>query len=173
MKIFLTIGILLFTPTTRYWQIQEISGIVVMGGQPIPGVSVDVMNAGIGTQTNFDGKFLLKISGRETMVVSSEGRYFATVVIEDIRFEDSSFDLGTIPIVHNQIIEIDEYEALDSAQRHTYEEMYRWTELIGYVSNTHVDAAELEKVLWTDRGIKYQYDQGKNLVRIKFQDWRK
>lgn len=83
-----------------YGQEKNISGIVTDGKQPLPGVSVQIKNSKKGIQTDFDGKFLLKVNSKDTLVISYVGMKTQNIVVgnktiidlkllEDVKLEET------------------------------------------------------------------------------------
>ena len=83
---------------------ETVTGVVSDQGGPIPGVNVVVKGTNRGTQTDFDGKYLIDVKKGEELIFKHEtfeqpldfiGFYFIELVIASFRIRPSGTDLVT------------------------------------------------------------------------------
>jgi hypothetical protein len=83
-----------------FGQEKTISGIVSEGQQPLPGASVLIKNSKKGIQTDIDGKYLLKVNAKDTLVISYVGMKTQHILVgnktiidvkllEDVKLEET------------------------------------------------------------------------------------
>ncbi len=80
LKWFFTL-MMAFLVQLSFAQEKTVTGTVVEGGFPLPGVSVVVKGTTNGTQTDFDGKYTIKVKKGETLVFSFIGMNTESKVI--------------------------------------------------------------------------------------------
>lgn len=80
LKWFFTL-MMAFLVQLSFAQEKTVTGTVVEGGFPLPGVSVVVKGTTNGTQTDFDGKYTIKVNKGETLVFSFIGMNTESKVI--------------------------------------------------------------------------------------------
>ena len=95
---------LFFTITFVNAQEINVSGVISSDEMPLPGVSVFVKGKTIGTTTDFDGKYSIKASSTDILVVSylgykSEEIYVGTKTIIDINLAEDVSQLDEIVVV--------------------------------------------------------------------------
>jgi hypothetical protein len=152
-----------------------LTGIVTIDNEALAGCEVKVLPHGLSQITDADGKFQFVTHdlGKLTLAISYLDRMTCSLVIEDIPSNTGDLDLGTIPLVFNEIVNRADYEKFDSEKKKIYEEIRHYSQLLGYINKTSVDTTVLRTTLWTTRNIKYRYDQSGNNVVINYKDWRK
>jgi Ca-activated chloride channel family protein len=83
-----------------FGQEKTILGIVSDGQNPLPGVSVLIKNSKKGIQTDLDGRYLLKVNAKDTLVIRYVGMKTQEIVVgnqttidvkllEDIKLEET------------------------------------------------------------------------------------
>lgn len=151
-----------------------LTGIVSIENEPFGGCEVRVLQNGLSQLTDSEGKFRLVTDDLQELTLQIS--YFdmtSTLVIEDIPLDSKEINIGTIPLVFNEIVSSSEYEKFNAEKRKKYQEVRHWAQLLGYVSKTKTDTTALRTTLWTDRKIKYRLDTVNNKVIINYKDWSK
>ena len=104
LNVFLSLFFLMIITQISYSQERTVTGTVLDNtGLPLPGVSVLVKGTQNGTQTDFDGKFKIKASESQTLVLSFIGmktqeiKAISTSI--NIKMQESARDLDEVVVV--------------------------------------------------------------------------